>query len=121
MIEYNNEKFYTCTEVAKMLNEEVPGEEWQAIKAKVKALYNKKDDYCYTDQFWQLRLYKAMHVNSIRYVTFLKNKNQRKCYAFAAADILKWLDTENAKHPFKASVSNVEIHEPVTGTNCIIA
>lgn len=109
MIEHKGVFYYSCTEIAKMINQ--PDEDFKSVSDKFHQVYSK--GYVY-DSYVQKKLYPAAEKKYIRYIKYQK-KGPKVYKAFAVADLLDFLNRKDARNiEFDiSSVRNIEIMEKI--------
>ena len=110
MIEHKGIFYYSCTEIAKMINE--PDEDFKPVADKFRQVYDKPNNYIY-DSYVQEKLYKAAEKKYIRHIKYQKRSNHYTYRAYAIDDLMSFLNRPDAKNVGfdKKSVRNLIVVE----------
>lgn len=108
MIEYNGIYYYSCTEIAKKINQ--PDEDFMAVAAKFRQVYSKNPSIFIYDAYVQNKLYPAAEKKFIRFIKYQKTGS--KIYkAFAINDLMDFLNRKDAKNICTKGIRNIELVE----------
>lgn len=106
----NNEQFYSCSEIAKGINNN--SENFTEIGDLFRTVYNKKSNFFFTDTYIQSKLYTASDKGRIRYISFKKNDKNITYRSYTIPDVIAFLKTPNANHIAKCeTLNNIKIYE----------
>jgi len=95
MILHNNIRFYTCTDIANAMNDELP--EFDKVKMQFCKIYKKQNNFYFTQSYIQSKLYPAMKCNKIAFLSYATGPKRQKRNAFSVADLLEYLNKQDAE------------------------
>ena len=107
MINHENKNYYSSTEIARAFNDDVV--EFKNLKKKWCEVYNKANDYFFVDQSIQTKLYKAIHNNMVRGLTYQKTDGGRTYFVFNIEDLIKFLENPASRRIESKQAINIKV------------